>query len=338
MFVRIAAFVAVLQRSIPHTVTAVFLDFATLGSEDLDLTPLRKVLPDLQRFDTTAADAVTDRIADAEFVFVNKVRLGQAELSTATSLRYIGVAATGTDIIDKAFAGERGIVVTNIRAYCTRSVVEHVIGVLLMMTHSLPHYRDDVSRGIWQRAKTFSLLTRPIQELSSLTLGIVGYGVLGRAVATAARQFGMRVLISRRPSTSGNGEDGRVDFDTLLREADVLTLHCPLTETTRKLLNATTLARMKPGAYLINTARGGLVDSGALVEALESRHLAGAAIDVLTEEPPVSGDPLLDYEGERLILTPHIAWSSRPARQQAVEELAANVAAFQAGEPRCRIV
>lgn len=317
--------------------SSVFLDFATLGSDDLDLSPLLDVLPDLECFDTTTAPQIAERIAGREFVFVNKVPLGADVLAAAESLRYIGVAATGTDIVDKDCARQRGVAVTNIRAYCTRSVVEHVMGVMLMMTHNLGHYRGDVERGAWQEANTFCLLSRPVRELSSLTLGVVGYGELGQAVARAAEQFGMRVLVSRRPGSAYDLDDARVDFEEVLAEADVLTLHCPLTDDTRGLINETTLARMKPGAYLINTARGALVDSAALAAALDRGHLSGAAIDVLAEEPPVHGDPLLDYSGDRLILTPHIAWSSRTARQQAVNELAVNVAAFLDGRDRCRV-
>ena len=318
--------------------TAVFLDFATLGSKDLDPSPLLSALPGLQFFDSTPSSLVAERIAESEFVFVNKVRLGEEEFRHAKSLRYIGVAATGTDNIDKDAARERGIAVTNIQRYCTQSVVEHVIGVMLMMTHSLQSYREDVARGDWQRADTFCLLSRPIRELSSLTLGIVGYGELGRAVGEAAEHLGMRVLLSARPGTPAPAEGRRVDFEALLSEVDVLTLHCPLTEATRGLINRDTLAKMKPDAYLINTARGGLVDSNALVEALTNDRLAGAAVDVLTKEPPGDDEPLLAYRGDRLIVTPHIAWSSVTARQQAIEEVRANVLAFLAGQERCRIV
>ena len=317
--------------------TAVFLDFATLGSKDVDPSPLRGTLPELQFFDSTPAPLVGERIAEKEFVFVNKVRLGREELQRAEALRYIGVAATGTDNIDKDFARERGIAVTNIQRYCTQSVVEHVIGVMLMMTHSLQPYREDVARGDWQKAETFCLLSRPIRELSSLTLGIVGYGELGHAVGDAAKRLGMRVLVSERPGEPQTGNGQRVDFETLLGEVDVLTLHCPLNEATRGLINRDTLARMKPDAYLINTARGALVDSDALVEALRNGRLAGAAVDVLAEEPPGDDESLLAYQGDRLIVTPHIAWSSVTARQRAIEELAANVAAFLRGQARCRI-
>lgn len=317
--------------------TAVFLDFSTLGHKDLDPSPLLRALPQLELFESTPPSLVGERIAGQEFVFVNKVRLGKEELQRADSLRYIGVAATGTDNIDKEFARERGIAVTNIQRYCTQSVVEHVIGVMLMMTHSLQPYRDDVVRGDWQRAGTFCLLSRPIRELSALTMGIVGYGELGRAVGEAASRLGMRVLVSARPGEPPAADGYRVNFETLLGEVDVLTLHCPLTAATRGLINRDTLGKMKPDAYLINTARGALVDSGALIDALDDRRLAGAAIDVLAEEPPGDDEPLLSYQGDRLILTPHIAWSSVSARQQAVNELATNVSAFQEGRERCRV-
>ena len=180
------------------------------------------------------------------------------------------------------------------------------------------------------------MLAYPIRELSAMTLGVVGYGALGRGVADTARAFGMPVLIAARRGAAVG--ENRVAFDELLDRADVISLHCPLDDETHNLFDASTFAKMKPGALLINTARGGLVDSRALVAALESGHLGGAAIDVLPQEPPRDGDPLLDYQGDNLIVTPHIAWGSNEARQNSIDELAANVEAFLAGEKRNRIV
>jgi glycerate dehydrogenase len=272
-----------------------------------------------------------------EFVFTNKIRLTEDLLGKASKLRFIGLTATGTDNIDLATAGRHGIAVANIREYCTQSVVEHVIGCLLMLCHSLDRYQRTVRSGAWQTATSFCMLGHPIRELSGMTLGIVGYGALGRGVARAAAALGMRVLVSARPGSTDVAKD-RVPFDELLPQADVISLHCPLTDATRGLFSAGTLARMRPGAILVNTARGALVDSAALVAALHSGQLFGAAIDVLANEPPVAGDPLLDYRGENLIITPHIAWATGRARQNAIDELAANAAAFIAGQGRNRVV
>ncbi len=314
---------------------AVFLDFATMGSDELNLSPLTKLLPDLVLHATSNRDEIISRIADAEYALINKSRLDAEALSTAKSLRYIGLAATGSDNVDLEYAREAGIAVTNIRGYCTQSVVEQVFGVMLMLTHNLHRYRRAVGEGRWQAASTFALLDYPIRELSAMTLGIVGFGELGQNVARMAETFGMQVVIAQRPG--GEPVAGRLSFEELLKVSDVVSLHCPLTESTRGLMSHDAFRLMRKDAILINTARGALVDSEALVEALETDQIGGAAVDVLSEEPPVSGDPLLDYRGDRLVLTPHIAWATREARQKAIEELALNVAAYQEGRARCRL-
>lgn len=316
---------------------AVFLDFATMGNGDLDRSPLHEVLPDLRLFDTTRPGDIPVRIADAELVLANKSRLDADTLGNAPSLRYIGLAATGTDNVDLVYARAHGIAVTNIRGYCTDSVVEHVFALLMTLARSLVPYRNAVRRGRWQHARTFCLLDHPVRELSSMTIGIVGHGELGSGVARMAGKLGMRVLIAGRRGVATR-DDGRVDFDEMLEQADVVSLHCPLMPETRNLIGARELRLMKRDAFLVNTARGGLVDSAALVEALSAGRIAGAAIDVLPTEPPVDGNPLLDYEGDNLVLTPHIAWASADARRNALRELAANVAAFLDGEPRNRVV
>jgi glycerate dehydrogenase len=315
---------------------AVFLDYATMGP-GLDLAPLRRPFASLELFDDTRPADIAARIDGFEFVFTNKVRLTDALLLAAGKLRFIGLTATGTDNIDLVTAKKHGIAVANIRDYCTQSVVEHVIGSLLMLTHSLDRYNRSIRDGEWQQATSFCMLTHPIRELAGMALGIVGYGTLGQGVARAATALGMQVLVAARPGSRESAPD-RVPFDELLARADVISLHCPLTEATRGLFNASAFARMQPGAILINTARGALVDSHALVAALQSGHLFGAAIDVLANEPPVAGDPLLDYAGDNLILTPHIAWGTGRARQNAIDELAANALAFLQGESRNRVV
>ena len=315
---------------------AVFLDFATMGP-GLDLAPLHALFSNLELFDETTDDEVAARIKDVEFVLTNKIRLTDELLQQAGQLRYIGLTATGTDNIDLEAARAGGIAVANIRAYCTQSIVEHVFGVLLALTHSLDRYSELTRSGAWQKSNEPFMLTYPIRELSAMTMGIVGYGSLGQGVAQTARDFGMTVLIAARPGSESVPE-GRVAFDELLERADVVSLHCPLTDQTRNLFDQHTIGRMQAGAILINTARGGLVDSAALVDALSSGRLGGAAIDVLPQEPPINGDPLLDYDGHNLIVTPHIAWGTGQARQNAIDELAANAAAFLAGKERNRVV
>ena len=203
--------------------------------------------------------------------------------------------------------------------------------------HSMSRYHESVRVGDWQRSADFCMLHYPVRELSAMTLGIVGYGALGQGVARIAREFGMTVIVAARPGT-GTVPDGRVGFEELLAESDVISLHCPLNDETRELFSAREFRAMKENAILINTARGGLVDSQALADALADGEIAAAAIDVLPEEPPVDGDPLLDYRGDNLLLTPHIAWATDEARQNAIDELAANTRAFLQGEERNRVV
>ncbi len=317
---------------------AVFLDFATLGPDELDISPLMNVLPDLQVFDHTAADEVIDRVCAAEFVFANKVQLARDVLDAAANIRFIGLTATGVDNVDLEAAAGHSIAVCNIRGYCTQSVVEHVFAVLLNLSHSIGRYHASVRAGNWQRAADFCMLEFPLRELSAMTIGIVGHGELGRGVESIARQFNMNVLLAGRPGQSPVPGDGRTDFRDVLRQCDVISLHCPLTDATRGLIGTAELKAMKPNAILINTARGRLVDSAALVDALTHGGIAAAAIDVLSVEPPVDGDPLLEYSGDNLIMTPHIAWGTVEARQNAINELAANVVAFNEGKERNRIV
>jgi len=315
---------------------AVFLDYATLGP-GLDTSPLRDLIPDFEFFDATNEEQVAGRIGDAEFVIANKVRVHDELMEQARNLRFIGLTATGTDNIDLDSARRRGIAVSNIRGYCTRSVVEHVFGVLLMLTHNLHRYTAAVRAGAWQESRVFCLHDYPVRELSSMTIGIVGYGDLGRAVARRAHDFGMNVLISSRPG-SVTVPEGRVSFDDLLEQSEVISLHCPLSSETENLFGEPEFQRMQADSILVNTARGALIDSAALVAALESGQIGAAAIDVLSNEPPVDGDPLLKYADNNLVLTPHIAWSTDRARQDAVNELAANIAAFLNNEKRNRVV
>ena len=314
---------------------AVFLDLGTVDAGDLDPGALEAALPDLVLHRQTPQAEVAARIAGCEVVLLNKSRITREMIESNPQLRLVGLTATGVDNVDVAAARERGVAVCNLRDYCTPSVVQHVFATLLALTHRLADYDAFTRGGHWARASQFSVFPYPIRELAGRTLGIVGYGALGRGVARAAAAFGLEVVVANRPG--GTPEPGRVDLDELLPRADVLSLHCPLTPATRGLIGADRLARMKPDAVLINTARGALVDAAALAEALRGGRLGGAAIDVLEQEPPVDGNPLLEPGIPNLIVTPHTAWAARESRQRCLDELAANGAAVLRGERRNRV-
>jgi glycerate dehydrogenase len=317
--------------------SAVFLDYATMGPGDVNAALLRACLPNLNILEDTHQQEIAARIEAATFVFTNKLRIGAREMASAPALRFIGVAATGIDNVDLGAARERGIAVCNIRDYCTQSVAQHVIAMMLSLTQQLAGHHREVSTGGWGRSGQFCLFDYPIRELSGRSFGVVGYGVLGRATARVAEALGMRILISARADGADPVPPGRIAFRELLREADVISLHCPLTPQTRGLIGAAELAQMKSDALLINTARGALIDAQALADALRERRIGGAGIDVLEQEPPVDGSSLLELALDSLILTPHVAWAAREARQRAIDEIAANVAAFIAGERRNRV-
>jgi glycerate dehydrogenase len=315
---------------------AVILDLDTLDRDDLDLGALKALLPELRCYRVTPPAKVAERIAAAEVVLTNKVRLDRGALGGASNLRLICLSATGTNNVDLDAARDCGIAVANIRGYCTASVVQHVFALVLALNVHLANYQARLKAGAWRESPQFTLLDFPIRELAGLTLGIVGYGALGRGVAHLGEAFGMRVLLAARPD--GPVPNGRLALTELLPKVDVLSLHCPLTAATLGLIGARELALMKPDALLINTARGALLDEQALAEALRARRLGGAGIDVLSEEPPVNGNPLLAGDIPNLIVTPHIAWAARAARQRAVDEMAENIAAFKAGKERNRVV
>jgi glycerate dehydrogenase len=315
----------------------VFLDYATVSfNGDLDPAALQRAMPQLELRPHTVQDEVAAAIAGASIVLVNKLRLTREVIERTRTLKLIALAATGTNNIDLDAARERGVAVCNLRDYCTASVVQHVMGTLLLLTQRLREYDALVRSGAWSRGGQFCLLDYPIRELTGRKLGIVGYGALGKGVAHAARAFGLEVLIANRPG--GPPAPGRVDLDELLPQVDVLSLHCPLTPATQGMIGARELARMKPDAVLINTARGALIDSQALADALRAHRLGGAAIDVLPQEPPVDGNPLLAADIPNLIVTPHIAWAAREARQRCLDEMAANVEDFRRGGRRNRVV
>jgi glycerate dehydrogenase len=316
---------------------AVFLDFDTVSHGDIDAGPLEATGIDLELYAVTRDQEIEQRIGPAEIVIVNKICLDAPRLGMASRLRLVCLAATGTNNVDIDDARARGVGVCNIESYCTQSVTQHVFAVMLALTHHLQSYQELLQAGAWTDSPQFCLLDFPIRELAGRTLGIVGLGELGSAVARVAEAFGMRILVAQRPGP-GSAVEGRVPLARLLAESDVVSLHCPLTDATRGLIGADELAAMKPDALLINTARGALVDSAALAEALRAGDIGGAGIDVLPEEPPIHGDPLLAKDIPNLIVTPHIAWAARESRQRAVNEIAANIQSFLSGGRRQRIV
>jgi glycerate dehydrogenase len=278
-------------------------------------------------------DEVARVLGDATIAVVNKTPLKADTIAQLPHLKLVAVAATGTDNIDVAACRARGIVVSNIRNYAVNTVPEHTFALILALRRSLIAYREDVAAGKWQAAAQFCLSGHPIRDLHGSTLGIFGEGAIGQAVAHLGRALGMRVRFADHAPPKAEG----VEFtspDQVLAEADVVTLHLPLTPATRNLIGARELARMKPSALLINTARGGLVDENALAQALKSGALGGAGFDVLSTEPPREGNPLLELRLPNLIITPHVAWSSSQAMQALADQLIDNVEAFVRGSPR----
>lgn len=307
----------------------VFLDRATLG---VPLTP-PDFPHDYREYEATTADQASVRLADATIAINNKVPLRAETLSQLPKLKLIALAATGSDCVDKAYCAAHGITVCNIRDYATDTVPEHVLALIFALRRSLIAYDQDIRRGKWQTLNQFCYFDHPIRDIAGSTLGIVGYGALGRALARRAEALGMAVIAS-----GSKPGDGQVPLDALLTRSDVVSLHCPLTDVTRKLIGARELELMKPDAILINTARGGLVDEAALADALVNDRIGGAGIDVLPEEPPVNGNILLDLNLPNLIVTPHVAWASQTAMRKLADQLTANIQAFAAGKPQNVVV
>lgn len=315
---------------------AVFLDYETVSSGDLDPSLLEGAAPGIRFYPSTPESQLIERIARAEAILLNKIKLTRERLEAAPELKLIVLAGTGTDGIDLETARERGIAVCNVRGYCTASVTQHTWALILSLTQHLTQYARLATDGSWANDEGHAVLAHPIRELAGRILGIVGWGTLGRGVAAVAEAFGVRTLIGARHGAPP--EPRRVPLDELLATADIVSLHCPSTPETRGLIGARELALMKPDALLINTARGALVDSRALAQALREGRLGGAGIDVLPQEPPTAGDPLLEPGIPNLILTPHIAWAAREARQRCIDEMAANVRDFARGGRRGRVV
>ena len=278
---------------------------------------------------TWTHDEIVKRLKDADIAIINKVPMKADTLKALPKLKLIAVAATGTDIIDKAYCKEHGVTIVNIRNYAFNTVPEHVLALIFALRRNLFAYVKDTRNGVWNMSSQFCFLTHPIRDIADSTLGIVGYGALGKSIAKRAEALGMKVLpfdVIPQPDL--------VDFETILKESDIITLHVPLTPQTKNMIGAKELAKMKPTAILINTARGGLVDEVALADALRKGTIAGAGFDVLTKEPPKDGNILLDPTIPNLIVTPHVAWASQEAMQILADQLIDNIEAFVAGKPQ----
>lgn len=290
-------------------------------------------------YPSTKAEQVVERLAGAAIAIVNKVPLPAAAIAALPDLKLVAVAATGTNIVDLDACRARGIVVCNIRGYAEHTVPEHVMALLLALSRNLIAWRQTVQAGRWQQSDQFCLFDHPIRDLHGATLGLIGSGSLGNGVARLAEAFGMRVLRAEHKGAT-SVRPGYTAFAEVLATADALSLHCPLNDDTRGLIGAAELRAMKPSALLINTARGGIVDEAALIRALREGWIAGAGFDVITAEPPPTGHPMVDPQLLALpnfLLTPHVAWASRPAMQTLADQLIANIEAFVAGAPQNRV-
>lgn len=313
----------------------VLLDAASLDAGDLDFSCLQAEVAQLDIRALTSATELPDVLRNVDVVISNKVRLDRQVLQNNPQLRLVCIAATGTNNIDLDAAHELGMAVSNVRAYATPSVVQHVLALMLSLATRLTEIKQAIDKGEWSRSPHFSLLHYPVHELAGKTLGIIGYGELGQSVARVAECLGMKILIAQRDA--GDQRNGRMPLHDLLQQVDVLSIHCPLTDETRNLIGERELKLMKSTALIINTARGGIINEPALLQALENKLIAGAALDVLSVEPPPADHILLQYKQPNLIVTPHVAWASRESRQRCLNEIAMNIAAFKRGEMRNRV-
>ena len=311
------------------TLRVVFLDRASIIAN----VRRPRAATDYIEYQRSQGNDVVERLRGAAVAITNKVPLRGAVLRELPELRMIAVAATGYDVVDVGYCRDHGIAVANIRNYAAHTVPEHAFALILALRRNLLAYRADVERGMWNRSEEFCLLDHPILDLHGSQLGIIGEGVLGRAMASIGAAFGMRAVFLDHPQRMGEDLEYQ-PLPRLLAESDVLTLHCPLLPGTRNMIGEAQLRAMKRTAILINTARGGLVDEGALVRALQEGWIAGAGFDVLTVEPPREGNPLLDLRLPNLIVTPHIAWASQGAMQFLADQLIDNIDAWAAGTPQ----
>ncbi len=311
----------------------VFLDAATVTLGDVDYSALR-ALGEYAEYDRTEPSQTVSRCKSAQVAICNKVRFTKDVIQALPDLKLICIVATGVNNVDLAAAREAGVQVCNVPNYATRSVAQHTFAMILGLATRLVQYHCDVLAGEWSAGPLFTLLKYPTFELAGKTIGIVGFGAIGREVARLAEVFGMNVKMCNRSGLAVNGRPC-TPLDTLLSESDVVSIHCPLTEQTRNRIDADALQKMKKSALLINMARGGIVNEQALADALNTGAIAGAAVDVLTQEPPPRDHPLL--HAKNILISPHSAWATTEARQRLVEETAENIRSFQKGQDRNRV-
>ncbi|MGN0775914.1 MAG: D-2-hydroxyacid dehydrogenase [Candidatus Ventricola sp.] len=309
----------------------VVLDGYTLCPDDLSMDALR-VLGETVIYDRTPQEKIAERIGDAPVVLTNKARITREVMDACPQMKYIGVLATGYNVVDLPAARERGIIVTNVPAYSTQAVAQHTTALLLASMSRVSEYDARVKQGAWSASPDFCFFAGPMEEIAGKTLGIIGFGHIGQAVARAALGLDMRVIVHTRTPKEGFEQVRFVSMDELLGTSDVITLHCPLTEKTQGLICGETIARMKDGVRIINTARGPLVDEPAMARALVRGKVACYMADVLGTEPPAADNPLLS--APHTILTPHVAWAPRQTRERLLEIAVGNVRAFAEGAPR----
>ncbi len=307
------------------------LDMRSFDRGDIDLQTLSRLPINWSEYPSTTAEDVARRVQDAHIVITNKIALDRTAIENTKNLSLVLIAATGTDNVDLDACRDRDITVCNVRGYSAPAVVQHTVGLMLNLLTRQYRYIQDVEKGAWSETDVFCLLDHRIVEAKGKVFGVIGYGTLGRQVATVARALGMEVIVAGRKGTMPT--TGRVDFDEFLKQGDVISIHCPLMPDTHHLISGHELSLMKSEAFLINTARGAIIDSHALADALKSGQIAGAGIDVLESEPPSASHPLLQGDVPNLIVTPHNAWGSQETRQRLVNIMSDIIQAWQSGAP-----
>lgn len=311
----------------------IMLDAATLG-KDIECHALSKY-GNMNVYNTTNREDTAERIKDAEIIFTNKVHIGREEIDCAPDLKYIGILATGTNNVDLKYAAEKGITVTNVSGYSTQIVAQHTFAILFSLMEPLAYYDNYIKTGAYSKQPLFTNLDRSFNEICGKTWGIIGLGEIGRNVAGIATAFGCRVIYYSTTGNNNNSEYERVEFDRLLAESDIISIHAPLTENTRHLMNNEAFEQMKNTAFLINVGRGPIVDENALRIAIDEGKIAGAGMDVFEQEPLPETSPLMQINNkDRLIMTPHIAWASKEARKRLMDEAIKNLDAYMKGEKR----
>ncbi len=310
---------------------AVFLDYVSLDQNDLNFKDLENIFDEWEIYPSTSSEQLLERIQNVDVIISNKVVVNAEAIQQCPNLKLILISATGTNNIDLVQAKKQGVVVCNCQAYGTSAVAQHTLMLMLNLATSFKQYERAVQNGDWNKASQFCLLDYPIIELEGKTLGILGYGELGKAVAKLAEAFGMKILVGALPNRPV--QENRIPFNELLSQVDFLTLHCPLSTDTQNLIDAKAFDAMKHSAFLINCARGGIVNEQDLADALIAGKIAGAATDVLMVEPPKDGNVLLNSEIPNLLITPHSAWGSVDARQRIVQQMVENGEAFKKGQP-----